>query len=276
MYLVGCGALGLAAYHGEVGLRTLAIMLPMLPTTMQVGGLSASDVALEQMLASIPDLDRLVADLGSGSTPSGAASGTPADQPVGEAPQLQQSLRFEAVRYRYPGGDHDVLDGLDLELQAGTSLAVVGVNGAGKTTLVTILARLRDPTVGRITVDGVPLTDVDAAHWQRQVAVVYQDFTRYPFSGRDNVALATLDRPADPRILDQVAEQSGLSEILDGLPRRWDTTLSAQYEGGTDLSGGQWQRVALARALYAVRTGAAVLVLDEPTAQLDVRAEAAF
>jgi ATP-binding cassette, subfamily B, bacterial len=122
----------------------------------------------------------------------------------------------------------------------------------------------------------VALTDIGSARWQRQVAVVYQDFTRYPFSARDNVALAALGRPADPEALEEVAEQSGLAEIVDALPHRWDTVLSAQYKGGTDLSGGQWQRVALARALYSVRTGASILVLDEPTAQLDVRAEAAF
>jgi ATP-binding cassette subfamily B protein len=268
MYAVGTGMLGLAAYHDQIRLGTLAIMLPMLALTMQVGGVSAADVSLELMLAAVPDLDGIVSSLSAQADDPGgslAADGLPAT-----------GIRLESVSYRYPRGDHEVLDGLDLELSVGQSLALVGLNGAGKTTLVSLLARLRDPTAGRVLVDGTDLRDLDARSWQRQVAVVYQDFTRYPFTAQENVALRDMGGGVDAAALERAAEQADARGVVTGLPEGWDSICSAGYQGGVDLSGGQWQRVALARALYAVQRGARVLVLDEPTAQLDVRAEAAF
>jgi ATP-binding cassette, subfamily B, bacterial len=295
MYGAGAGALGLAAYRHEIGLGTLAVMLPMMAMTMQVGGVSAADVVLEQMLAAVPDLDDVIGRLGGPATgglatgglgPAGPATADPATGRQAAAGRPARSIRLESVSYRYPGGGHAVLDELDLELPSGQSTALVGLNGAGKTTLVTLLARLRDPTSGRVLVDGTDLRDLDARGWQRQVAVVYQDFTRYPLSARENVALCDLAAGAggpgagqgavDGAALERAAEQSGAAAVVAGLPRGWDTLLSAGYHGGVDLSGGQWQRIALARALYSVARGARVLVLDEPTAQLDIRAEAAF
>jgi ATP-binding cassette, subfamily B, bacterial len=265
MYAVGAGALAYAAYHGEIGVGTLAVMLPMLPTTMQAGGVAAADVTLEQMLAAVPDLDAVLTGL----TPASAL-------PSGGGTAKAHAIRFEGVGYTYPSGDTPVLDGLDLELRAGESLAIVGVNGAGKTTLVTLLARLRDPTWGRITVDGTDLRDLDPRDWQRGVAVVYQDFTKYPLTARENVGLRDLGGDIDPDTLDEAAARVGAQDVIKGLPGGWDTICAPGYTGGTDLSGGQWQRIALARALYAVARGARVLVLDEPTAQLDIRAESAF
>jgi ATP-binding cassette, subfamily B, bacterial len=259
--------LGWAAYHHEIHLGALVVMLTMLPASMQTGGITATDFALEGMLSAVPDLDALTADLAVRDRP---VSGTD----VTGLPR--RDVTFSSVSFRYPGGDRDVLSDLDLVLEAGRSTAIVGVNGAGKTTLVTLLARLRDPTGGRILVDGTPLGDLPAREWQRQVAVVYQDFTRFPLTARENVALDLLGEPVDPDVLDRVARRSGAAGLVSGLSGGWDTVLSARYAGGQDLSGGQWQRVALARALYAVERGARVLVLDEPTAQLDVRAEARF
>ena len=266
LYAAGAGALGLAAYRHQIGLGTLAVMLPMMAMTMQVGGVSAGDVGLEQMLAAVPDLDGIVDSL----TAPAAGGGLPAAGKPGAG------IRLESVSYRYPHGDHDVLDGLDLELLAGQSLAVVGLNGAGKTTLVTLLARLREPTAGRLLVDGTDVRDLDIRGWQRQVAVIYQDFTRYPFTAAQNVALPDLGRDIDQAALAAAARQSGADAVVAGLPGGWQTRLGSGYHDGVDLSGGQWQRIALARALYAVARGARVLVLDEPTAQLDIRAEAAF
>jgi ATP-binding cassette subfamily B protein len=241
-------------------------MLPMLPTTMQAGGVAAADVTLEQMLAAVPDLDAVLTGL----TPASVL-------PSGSGTAEGHTIRFEDVGYTYPTGDAPVLDGLELELRKGESLAIVGVNGAGKTTLVTLLARLRDPTSGRITVDGTDLRDLDPRDWQRGVAVVYQDFTKYPLTARENVGLYDLGKPdIDPDTLDEAAARVGALEVIKGLPGGWDTICAPGYAGGTDLSGGQWQRIALARALYAVARGARVLVLDEPTAQLDIRAESAF
>jgi ATP-binding cassette subfamily B protein len=224
------------------------------------------------MLASVPDLDELVTRLRAPIADSGA--GSAAGLPV-------RGIRFEAVLYRYPGAGRPVYEGLDLELTAGRSLALVGANGAGKTTLVTLLARLREPAGGRITVDGTDLRDLDARGWQRQVAVVNQDFGRYPLSARENVAFRDLTADGlsadfDEAAMEQAAAQAGALEFVRALPQAWDTICTPGYHGGTDLSGGQWQRLALARALYAAAKGARVLVLDEPTAQLDIRAEAAF
>jgi ATP-binding cassette, subfamily B, bacterial len=272
MYVAGTGILALAALHHDITLATAAVMLPMLPATMQVGGVSAADVSLEQMLAAVPDLDDLVARLRDPAVETGAdsAAGRPA-----------RAIRFESVAYRYPGGGAPVYQGLDLELTAGSSLALVGSNGAGKTTLVTLLARLREPTGGRITVDGVDLRDLDPRSWQRQVAVVNQDFGRYPLTARENVAFRDLAAEGlscdfDEAALKRAAAQAGALDFVQALPHGWDTICAPGYHGGTDLSGGQWQRIALARALYSAARGAKVLVLDEPTAQLDIRAEAAF
>lgn len=269
MYVVGTGSLGLAAYHHQIGLGTIAVMLPMLALTMQVGGVSYADVSLEQMLAAVPDLDGILAKL------EGLGAAVEGTKPADGLPE--EGIRFESVSYRYPHGDHRaVLDNLDLDLPAGHSLALVGVNGAGKTTLVTLLGRLRDPTDGRITVDGIDLRELDPGAWQRLVAVVYQDFCRYPLTLRENVAFADLGGETDEAALQRAAVQADLAPVLDRLPLGWDSVCSPGYRDGTDLSGGQWQRIALARALYSVARGARLLVLDEPTAQLDVRAEAAF
>jgi ATP-binding cassette, subfamily B, bacterial len=276
MYVAGAGALALAAWHQDIALGTIAVMLPMLPSTMLVGGVSIADVSLEQMLAAVPDLDELVNLLRDPATEMGpemsraSAAGRPA-----------QIIRFESLAYRYPGGGAPVYEGLELELTAGRSLALVGSNGAGKTTLVTLLARLREPTGGRITVDGIDLRDMDARSWQRQVAVVNQDFGRYPLTARENIAFRDLtadglSQDFDEAALERAAAQAGALEFVRALPHGWDTICAPGYHDGTDLSGGQWQRIALARALYAAARGARVLVLDEPTAQLDIRAEAAF
>ncbi len=177
-----------------------------------------------------------------------------------------EEIRFRDLSFAYPmGGAAPVLDGFDLTIPAGSSLAIVGQNGAGKTTLAKLLCRLYDPQAGAIEVDGVDLREIDLDSWRSRVTAVFQDFIRFELPLRDNVAPAGAP---DDVILAALAEAgaSGLADL--------DTVLARGYEGGTDLSGGQWQRVALARALCAVRLGAGVVLLDEPTAQLDVRGEA--
>ncbi|HUA48515.1 MAG TPA: ABC transporter ATP-binding protein [Solirubrobacteraceae bacterium] len=266
-YAIVAGWLGWAGYHDQISLRTLATMLPMLPTSMAAGSISYADISLEQLLSALPDLDSLTSRLArSGSLSAGGApaSGLP-----------RELVSFDRVGFTYPGAASSVLSELDLELRVGHSLGLVGVNGAGKTTLVTLLAGMREPTAGRITVDGRPLNELSAREWQRQVAVVYQDFARLPLTAAENVGLFGAGA-AEPALLERAAEQAGATDIIASLARGWDTVLSPHYAGGVDLSGGQWQRIALARALYAVSAGARVLVLDEPTAQLDVRGEAAF
>jgi ABC-type multidrug transport system fused ATPase/permease subunit len=158
-----------------------------------------------------------------------------------------------------------VLEGLDLAIPAGSSLAIVGQNGAGKTTLAKLLCRLYDPQSGAIEVDAVDLRDLDLDSWRSRVTAVFQDFIRFELPLRDNVAPAGAP---DDAIL-AALQEAGAVDLAS-----LDTILARGYEGGTDLSGGQWQRVALARALCAVRVGAGLVLLDEPTAQLDVRGEA--
>jgi ABC-type multidrug transport system fused ATPase/permease subunit len=182
-----------------------------------------------------------------------------------------RSIRFEDVSFRYPGGHEDVLDGFNLEIPAGHSLAVVGANGAGKTTLVKLISRLYEPTAGRITVDGVDLRDLDPYEWQARIAAIFQDFVRYQLTVQANVAPGA---STDMGAVRTAAEQAGALHIIEGLEHGWDSVLDRRYERGAELSGGQWQRVALARALHARASGAGVLILDEPTANLDVRAEA--
>jgi ABC-type multidrug transport system fused ATPase/permease subunit len=157
-----------------------------------------------------------------------------------------------------------VLAGFDLTIPAGSSLAIVGQNGAGKTTIAKLLCRLYDPQEGAIEVDGIDLRDLDVDSWRSRVTAVFQDFIRFERSVRDNVAPSG----APDEIIHAALAGAGAS--LSNL----ETILARGYPGGTDLSGGQWQRVALARALCAVRMGAGVVLLDEPTAQLDVRGEA--
>ncbi len=197
------------------------------------------------------------------------AMGPAGDLPRGHLPAAglpAEEIRFRDVAFAYPGGGGAVvLEGFDLTIPAGSSLAIVGQNGAGKTTLAKLLCRLYDPQRGGVEVDGTDLRELDLDEWRSRVTAVFQDFIRFELSLRDNVAPAGAP---DDVILAALADAggSGLADL--------GTPLAKGYAGGTDLSGGQWQRVALARALCAVRLGAGVVLLDEPTAQLDVRGEA--
>jgi ATP-binding cassette, subfamily B, bacterial len=174
------------------------------------------------------------------------------------------SVRFRDVVFAYPGGA-PVLDHFDLTIPAGSSLAIVGQNGAGKTTLAKLLCRLYDLQAGAIEIDGVDLRQLSITRWRQRVAAVFQDFIRFELPLRDNVAPS--GAPDD--IVRASLESAGATNLAS-----LDTVLARGYDGGTELSGGQWQRIALARALCAVRLGAGLVLLDEPTAQLDVRGEA--
>jgi ATP-binding cassette subfamily B protein len=188
----------------------------------------------------------------------------------------RERMHLASLKFAYPGSDRLVLDGLEVELPAGRSTAVVGVNGAGKTTLVKLLTRLYEPTSGRILADGIDISTLDPVAWRRQVSVIFQDFVRYELSAADNIAFGAAHVPRDDEAVREAARSAGILEAFDRLPEGLDTKLSRAYPGGIDLSGGQWQRTAIARSLYALNAGARVLVLDEPTAALDVRAEVAF
>ena len=219
------------------------------------GGLNWAMDGASAPVAAVLRLEPAMAPAGALSSGRQQAAGRPAHE-----------VRFRNVTFAYPGGA-PVLEGFDLAIPAGSSLAIVGQNGAGKTTLAKLLCRLYDPQAGAIEIDGMDVRELDLTSWRSRLAAVFQDFIRFELPLRDNVAPAGA---ADPVIRDAL-EAAGAS-ALAGL----DTILARGYEGSTDLSGGQWQRVALARALCAVKRGAAVVLLDEPTAQLDVRGEAAI
>lgn len=207
----------------------------------------------------------------------GAAAGTTTTTvaaPVpAEGPGKPALVAFEDVSFAYPHTGRTVLDRLNLEIRPGELLAVVGLNGAGKSTLIKLLAGLYRPTGGRITADGADVADLGAAAWRERLSVVFQDFVKYQLPAADNVALGHATVPVDRAALEAAARDSGFDAVIRRLPHGWDTPLARTRTDGVDLSGGQWQQVVLARALYAVRTGATLLVLDEPTAHLDVRTE---
>ncbi|HZD67668.1 MAG TPA: ABC transporter ATP-binding protein [Actinomycetes bacterium] len=246
-----------AAASGHLGLDRVVVFAQVAVGTSMIafGGLNwALDGASAPVAASLR-LGPAMAP--AGALPSGTrrADGMPAT-----------GIRFRDVHFAYPGGSAGpVLEGFDLAIPAGSSLAIVGRNGAGKTTLAKLLCRLYDPQRGAVEVDGVDLRELDLDRWRSRVTAVFQDFIRFELPLRDNVAPAGAD---DDTIVAALAS-AGASALAD-----LDTVLARGYQKGTDLSGGQWQRVALARALCAVRLGAGVVLLDEPTAQLDVRGEA--
>jgi ATP-binding cassette subfamily B protein len=248
-------SLAVAADTGGVSLGAAVVFMQCAVGTSMIafGGLNW---VLDGAAAPVAAVLRLESAMQpAGALPSGRrpATGTPA-----------REVCFRHVAFAYPGGVR-VLDGFDLTIPAGSSLAIVGQNGAGKTTLAKLLCRLYDPQSGAIEIDGVDLRHFDLDSWRSRVAAVFQDFIRFELSLRDNVAPGGAPDEVVRAALES-ADAAGLASL--------DTVLARGYEGGTDLSGGQWQRVALARALCAVRLGAGVVLLDEPTAQLDVRGEA--
>jgi ABC-type multidrug transport system fused ATPase/permease subunit len=204
-------------------------------------------------VAAVLRLEAAMAPVGALSSGSQNAAGLPA-----------REIHFRDVTFGYVGGS-PVLEHFDLTIPAGSSIAIVGQNGAGKTTLAKLLCRLYDPQSGAIEADGVDIRQCSLESWRHRVTAVFQDFIRLELPLRDNVA----PTGAPDRVITTALEAAGASALA-----RLDTVLARGYEGGTDLSGGQWQRVALARALCAVTLGAGMVILDEPTAQLDVRGEA--
>ena len=249
-------SMGASATAGHLPLARLVTLASAAIGTSMIafGGLSW---ALDGAAAAVAAVLRLESSM------EKEGSLTPGDRPATGMPARE--IRFRDLTFAYPNADKPVLAGFDLTIPAGTSLAIVGQNGAGKTTLAKLLCRLYDPQVGAIEVDGVDMRMLEIDAWRSRVTAVFQDFTRFELPLRDNVAPG--DAP-DSLILEALEDAGAL-----GLAHL-DTVLARGYPNSTELSGGQWQRVALARALCAVKMGAGLVLLDEPTAQLDVRGEA--
>jgi len=249
-------SLGSAAASGSLGLAQVIVYAQVAVGTSMIafGGLNWALDGAAAPVAAVLRLEQAMAPAGRLVVGDGPATGRPA-----------REIRFRNVTFAYESSAAAILDGFDLTIPAGSSLAIVGQNGAGKTTLAKLLCRLYDPQHGAIEIDGVDLRALDLDAWRTRVTAVFQDFIRFELSLRDNVAPRGAPDDAIRAAL-QAAGAANLAEL--------DTILARGYPGGTDLSGGQWQRIALARALCAVQLGAGVVLLDEPTAQLDVRGEA--
>ena len=187
-------------------------------------------------------------------------------------PDPADGVRFESVSFAYPGATEAALEGIDLHLRPGTSLALVGENGSGKTTLIKLLTRLYEPTAGRITLDGLDLREWDSAALRARIGVIFQDFTRYQLLVGENVGAGDERAFEDESRWREAAEKGQAADFIERLPAGYHTQLGKWFQDGRELSGGQWQKIALSRAF--MRTGADILVLDEPTAAMDARAEA--
>ncbi len=184
---------------------------------------------------------------------------------------LRIGVRFEGVTFSYPNSSHPAIDGIDFSVSPGETVAVVGPNGSGKTTLVKLLCRLYDPQKGSISADGNDLRSMDPVAWRRNLGVISQDFARYHLSAGENIWIGDIDRHLEVTELWAAARQAGTEPILRDLPSGMDTILGTWFQGGRDLSTGEWQKIALSRVFYR---NAGILVLDEPTSALDSAAEA--
>jgi len=183
---------------------------------------------------------------------------------------IRDGFEFRNVCFSYPGSPRTILNNLNFRMHAGERIALVGENGQGKTTFVKLLSRLYDPTAGAIFLDGVDLRDYKVEDLHREIGVIFQDFMRYDMPARENIAVGRIDLVHDDGALRHAARQSRADEVLAKLPGDLDQMLGRRFEGGVDLSGGEWQKFAIARAYLR---DAQVLILDEPTSALDAAAE---
>ncbi|MFD9948486.1 ABC transporter ATP-binding protein [Nonomuraea sp. NPDC059023] len=260
-------AVTVSAAQGSTPIGVLAAVLTAGWSVFQVLGRSMEQYKMASAARVLEATDRLRHELAV-TVPQGDPG--PREDLSERPPPL---VRFQGVSFTYPGTSRSVLRELDLEIRPGELLAIVGLNGAGKSTLIKLLSGLYAPTGGRVTADGRDIEEIDPRLWRSRLSVVFQDFVRYHLSVSDNIALGHATSEPDQDDLNAAARDAGLTAVLERLSGGWETPLARVREGGVDLSGGQWQQVVLARALYAVRRGARLLILDEPTAHLDVRTE---
>lgn len=257
------GALGQAALHEEISLGELVLFGQAVLATVRLGPLGDFQWQANRILHAAQKVLELKANLT-------VAPPMPVTMNVNPARSRGPvTVQLTDVRFSYRGRAEPILEALDLEIPAGQSLAIVGENGAGKSTLIKLLCGLYEPDRGHILINGIA-SPVRARH---RIGVIFQDFVRYELPLRENVGFGDITLADDIDQLEEALLDAGASDLLNLLPAGWDTVLARGYEMGADLSGGQWQKIALARAFTAIRGGAGLLILDEPTANLDVRAE---
>lgn len=190
--------------------------------------------------------------------------------PVVDVDTFRSTLRIENLHFRYPSTDNDVLKGIDISINKGETVALVGANGAGKTTLVRLLCRLYDPQAGKILLDGNDIRNINPEKYRRFFSVVFQDFMLYNLSAGDNIRAGDIFSEEDKDRIKESAAKAGVHDLLDGLPRKYDTVIGRLFDDSRELSWGEWQKIALARALYR---DAEILILDEPASALDANSE---
>jgi ATP-binding cassette subfamily B protein len=183
---------------------------------------------------------------------------------------LQKKIAFENVSFQYSNSNRQALQNINLTIKPGETIALVGENGSGKTTLIKLLCRLYDPTSGKITVDGIDLRLLKIDDLRRQISVMFQDYAKYHFTAEENIRLGNIEIPEKDSKIIAAARRSGADEVINGLPKKYNTILGKLFEQGEELSIGQWQKVALARAFLRESQ---VIVLDEPTSAMDPKAE---
>lgn len=189
------------------------------------------------------------------------------DIPENPTPAL---IEFRNVSFRYPKTERDILHNFDLKINSGEKIALVGENGAGKTTLIKLLLRFYDVTEGEVLINGVNIKEVDLNKWRSGIGALFQDFIKYQFTFKENVLFGNTGSNENKELLEEAVERSGAKGYLDNLPNKYSQVVGKMFDGGIDLSGGQWQKLALARAFYR---NAPILILDEPTSAIDAKAE---
>jgi len=190
--------------------------------------------------------------------------------PVVDVRSFRSALKIENLYFRYPSSTHDVLQGINMKIERGETVALVGANGAGKTTLVRMLCRLYDPQAGKIVIDGKDIRNIDPLQYRKLFSVVFQDFMLYNLSAADNIRAGDVSVPGDREKIRRSAQKAGIDDLLEGLPAGYDTVMGRMFDDSRELSWGEWQKIALARALYRE---ADILILDEPASSLDAGSE---
>jgi ATP-binding cassette subfamily B protein len=267
--LSACGYYGAYAY---LVFQTLDGRFTIGTLTMLAGAIAGANGELQtvfSLFSSITEQSLFMTDLllflrqrprmGSG------MEGRPAPRPI------REGIEFRGISFRYPGSDRLILRNVNFRIGMGERVALVGENGQGKTTLVKLMTRLYDPTDGAIFLDGVDLRDYRLDELRREIGVIFQDFFRYDMAVRDNIGVGRVEFVRNDKALWEAAKRSQAEEMIASLPGQLEQMLGRRFEGGVDLSGGQWQRLALARAYLR---DAQMLILDEPSASLDAAAEA--
>lgn len=242
---------------GSLLMYILAIdqtMLSIEGLLLALGGLYENNLYMQHLSAFLNEKPRLVAPNQCQAVPR----------------PFRSVIRFNNVTFRYPGEDQDVLRGMSFELRPGEKVALVGDNGAGKTTVVKLLTRLYDPQQGSITVDDIDLRRFDPQEWRAQLGVIFQDYARYAVTARENIGFGRVEWLDDMSRIIEAARMAGADECIRRLPAGWNSVLGKIFEGGHELSVGEWQKIALARAFFR---DSQLLVLDEPTAALDAKQE---